>query len=95
MSAELVKAGVATPTDVVGTVHLVDEELVLRIRPAYRDTTTRPIHRQPADQPGTLSALGFMRYVGPCSPAAVAEHHRIVTWCTAHPFLAWLRGWTR
>jgi hypothetical protein len=70
MSDELVPAG--AQTDVVGTAHMVDGELVVRMRPAVRDVTARPVHR---GDPDTLAGFGFMRYVGPLTGAEQARHY--------------------
>ena len=64
------------PTGVVGTVRLVDGELVVHLQPSVaRDVTTRRLAREPDPEPTTLAALGFMRYVGPLTPEQVVQWH--------------------
>lgn len=70
---DLVPAAPDAGTGVVGTMHLVDGELVVRMRPAGRDATARRVPREPDPEPTTLSSLPFMRYVGPLTPAETAQ----------------------
>jgi hypothetical protein len=71
MSDELVPAN--SQTGVVGTVHMVDGELVVRMRPSgVQDVTARPVHR---GDPDTLAGFGFMRYVGPSTGGQRVEHY--------------------
>lgn len=87
---------VTRSADVVGTVRVVDGELVVRVAPPrVRHATTRQLPREPDPQPITLAAVSYMRYVGPLTPAEAAEHRRILAYCRRHPWWAWLRGWTR
>lgn len=83
----------AMSAEVVGSVHRVGDELVVRLRPSYRDAMTRPMAPRP--EPTTLAGVGCMRYVGPCVGADAARVYRTVEFCQRHPFLGWLRGWTR
>ncbi|PZS34684.1 MAG: hypothetical protein DLM61_03190 [Pseudonocardiales bacterium] len=78
-------------TDVVGTVHLVEGELVVRIRPTqHRDVTTQPVHRH---YPGCECRIaGTVRYVGPMTPADRAQCNAdVVAWWDARP---WWRRWS-
>jgi hypothetical protein len=78
MSDELVPAG--AQTDVVGRAHMVDGELVVRVRPSgVRDVTARPVHR---GDPDTLAGFGFMRYAGPALPRRERRQRRWLRWGT-------------
>jgi hypothetical protein len=71
MSGELVPTG--PQTDVVGTAHMVDGELIVRMRPSgAQDVTAQPVHR---GDPDTLAGSGFMRYVGPLTGAERTEYY--------------------
>lgn len=72
------------------------------------DVTARPIHPAdpvagPAldgmDSPGwAVQWIVPFHRVHPGTPraAVLAEHHRrVLAYCQRHPWLAWLRGWTR
>jgi hypothetical protein len=85
---------VARSAEVVGTVRMLDGELVVRIRPTqYRDVTGRPVG--PSPSPGVeipehpLARLG-LRYVGPLTPEEAARFQADVTWWDARP---WWRRW--
>lgn len=90
MSDELVPTGART--DVVGTVHAVDGELVVRMRPSgVRDVTGRPVRPQvPTRQ------LGCLTYVGPLTGAARAEHLAdLARWERRRQRRQRWRGWLR
>jgi hypothetical protein len=80
-------APVARSAEVVGTVRVLDGELVVRIRPAqYRDVTGRPVGTnrdvEVAEHP--LARLG-LRSVGPLTPEEAARFRADVAWWDARP----------
>lgn len=93
--AALVPVSPERSTEVLGTVDMAGGELVARLRPQRepRDVRVRPVGPRP--DPTTLVHIPGMRYVGGLAPAEAAEHRRILAYCQRHPWLAWLRGWTR
>lgn len=84
-------SAVARCTDVVGTVRMVDGELVVRVEPSrVREVTVRRLAGEPDPQPTTLAALPFMRYVGPLTPDEAARLRAEVARWEARP---WWRRW--
>lgn len=77
---------------VVGTVGMVDGELLVRIKPTqYRDVTGRRLGPDPdvAVAPHPLARLG-LRYVGPLTPEQAARFRAEVARWDARP---WWRRW--
>ena len=67
-------------TEVVGTVYLFGEELVVQIRPTrYQDVTGRRVDVDPevADAPHPLTHT-CLRYIGPLTGAARKRHFAIL-----------------
>lgn len=80
-------------TEVVGTVCMVDGELVVHLQPsAVREATTRRLPRDPDPQPTTLAALPFMRYVGPLTADQAAQCRADVAHRQARR-RSWRRWW--
>jgi hypothetical protein len=81
-------------TEVVGTVHMVDGELVVHLQPSgVREATTRRLPRDPDPQPTTLAALPFMRYVGPLTADQAAQCRADVARRQARRQRSWRRWW--
>jgi hypothetical protein len=99
-------AHTARSTEVVGTVAMVDGELVVQVQPTreYRDVTGRPVGPSPdvevAQHP--LARLG-LRYVGPLTPEEAARVRAEVARWEALPrwrqwgtdFADWCCRWRR
>jgi hypothetical protein len=82
----------AGSAEVVGTVVMVDGELVVRIKPTqYRDVTGRRLgpDLDIAAEPHPLARLG-LRYVGPLTPEQAAWFWAEVARWDARP---WWRRW--
>jgi hypothetical protein len=81
----------AGSAEVVGTVGMVDGELVVRIKPThYRDVTGRRLGPDPdvevdvAVEPHPLARLG-LRYLGPLTPEQAARFQAEVAHWDARP----------
>lgn len=78
--------------DVAGTVERDGDELVFRMKPSGPPVGLPAIAAPP--DPTTLAHLGFMRYVGPLTPAQATETRLIIErWDRQPRWLQHFREW--